>query len=89
MKYQIDKWLYSYWRKDTRFYRLELCQNLWGEWIVKRTWGSAVKLDYGRSTSTICPDYEAGLHLYEKQLSRRQKRGYESMSTNCLHEQVY
>lgn len=89
MKYQLEKCQYSYWQKETRFYVLELCQDIWGAWIVKSTWGSAVKLDYGRSTSTVCPDYEAGLQLHEKQLSRRQKRGYESMSTNCLHEQKY
>lgn len=79
MQYQLDKWKYSNWRKETRFYKIELCQNLWGEWIVKLTWGSAVKLDYGRLISTVCPDYQTGLRLYEKQLSRRQKRGYETI----------
>ena len=78
MKYQIEKWQCSLWQKDTRFYRLELGQDLWGQWIVKRTWGSAVKLDHGRSNSTVCPDYETGLLWYEKEMSRRRKRGYEA-----------
>ncbi len=36
----------------------------------------AVKLDFGRSNLTICPDYQTALLAYEKQLARRQKRGY-------------
>ncbi len=75
--YQVEKWQYSSWQKDTRFYLLELCQDLFGNWIIKRTWGSAVKQDFGRSNSTICPDYQTGLLWYEKQASRRQKRGYQ------------
>jgi hypothetical protein len=43
--YQLEKWQYSSWEKDTRFYLLELCQDLFGNWIIKRTWGSAVKQD--------------------------------------------
>ncbi len=38
----------------------------------------AVKQDFGRSNSTICPDYQTGLLWYEKQASRRRKRGYVS-----------
>ena len=74
--YQLEKLQYSRWQKDTRFYSLELCQDIFGNWIIKRTWGSAVKLDFGRSNSTICPDYQTALLAYEKQLARRQKRGY-------------
>jgi hypothetical protein len=74
--YQLEKWQHSAWRKETRFYSIELCQNLFGNWIVKRTWGSAVKRDFGRETYSICPDYQTGLQWYEQQQSRRQKRGY-------------
>ena len=37
--YQLEKWQYSRWQKDTRFYSLELCQDIFGNWIIKRTWG--------------------------------------------------
>ena len=77
--YQLEKWQHSIWQKDTRFYRLELCQDIFGNWIIKCTWGSAVKLDFGRSKSIVCSDYQTGLLLYEKQLSRRRKRGYETV----------
>ena len=79
MKYQLEKWKYSSWQKETRFYLLELRQDIFGNWIIKRTWGSVVKLDYGRSNSTLCPDYQTGVLWYKKQLSRRRKRGYETV----------
>lgn len=75
--YQLEKVRRSIWQKDTRFYMLELCQDLFGNWIVKKTWGSAVKLDFGRSNSIICPDYQTGLLWYQEQYERRQKRGYQ------------
>ena len=74
--YQLELWQCSSFSKDTRFYYLELCQDIFGNWIVRRTWGSAIKRDFGRSTSTICPDYQTGLLWYEKQQNRRKKRGY-------------
>lgn len=36
----------------------------------------SLKEIWQRSNSTICPDYQTGLLWYEKQLVRRQKRGY-------------
>ena len=76
-QYQLSLWQRSIWQKDTRFYTLELCQDLFGNWIVEKTWGSAVKIDFGRSNSIICPDYQTGLLWYSKQLARRQQRGYQ------------
>ena len=76
MEYQLDKWRYSDWRKDTRAYHIELCQDIFGNWIVKRNWGSNVRRGFGQSTYTLCSDYSEALALYEKQQQRRQKRGY-------------
>ncbi|MBE9169739.1 hypothetical protein IQ238_20160 [Pleurocapsales cyanobacterium LEGE 06147] len=77
MSYQLEKYLYSSWQKDTRFYIIELCQDLWGNWLLKKTWGSSAKRDFGRSISTICPDYETGVKLYSKAKKRRLLRGYD------------
>ena len=74
--YQLELWQCSSFSKDTRFYHLELCQDIFGNWVIKRTWGSAVQRDFGRSNSIICPDYQTGLLWYEKQQTRRKKRGY-------------
>ena len=51
-------------------------QDLFGNWIVKKTWGSAVKIDFGRSNSIVCPDYQTGLVEYQKHISKRIQRGY-------------
>ena len=76
MQYQLDKWQHSAWCKDTRYYGLELCQNLFGQWVVKRSWGRQRTIGAGQSCTNICPNYHQALSLYEKQRSRRQKRGY-------------
>ena len=79
MSYQLEKYLSSSWQKETRFYIIELCQDLWGNWLLKKTWGSAAKRDLGRSISTVCSDYESGVELYYKAEKRRLLRGYESV----------
>jgi hypothetical protein len=80
--YEPEKWIRSIWRKGTRFYRLELCQNLWGNWVIRRTWGSAVLKDFGKSLDTECPDYERGLKTYGKLEKRREKRGYKKLDSD-------
>ncbi|MDJ0692361.1 MAG: hypothetical protein QNJ41_28220 [Xenococcaceae cyanobacterium MO_188.B32] len=81
LSYQLEKYLYSDWQKDTRFYIIELCQDLWGNWLLKKTWGSVAKRDFGRSISTICIDYETGVKLYQKAQMRRLLRGYDIVSS--------
>ena len=80
LSYQLNKNLHSVWQKHTRFYIIELCQDLWGNWLLKKTWGSAIKQDFGRSISTVCPDYETGVKLYYKAEKRRLLRGYDILS---------
>ena len=80
-QYQLELWQRSLWKKDTRFYQIELCQDLFGNWIVKNTWGSAVKMDFGRSNSITYPDYQTGLLQYQRQAIRREKRGYRFLSS--------
>jgi len=82
LSYQLDKYLYSSWQKDTRFYIIELCQDLWGNWLLRKTWGSAVKRDLGRSISTVCPNYQTGIELYYKAEKRRLSRGYDVISAS-------
>ena len=76
MEYQPDKWHYSTWKKNTRLYRIDLCQDIFGNWIVLRTWGSNLSRGAGRSTYTICHDFETAWDLFEKQENRRCQRGY-------------
>ncbi|MDZ8262964.1 WGR domain-containing protein [Nostoc sp. ChiQUE01b] len=74
--YQLDLWQQSKWRRDTRFYTLTLCQNLFGQWVITKTWGSVVKRGFGRSQDLNCSDYQTALTNYHKLQQRREKRGY-------------
>ena len=76
MQYQTEQWLHSTWVKDTRLYNLELCQDLFGHWIVRRNWNSKPRRGFGRSNYTLCPDLETALVLFDKQQQRRKKHGY-------------
>lgn len=82
--YELDKWLQSKWQRDTRFYTLTLCQNLYGSWIITKTWGSAVTRGFGKSKDIDCPDYQVGLAIYYKLQQRREKRGYKRVDSDFL-----
>jgi hypothetical protein len=74
--YELDKWLQSKWQRDTRFYTITLCQNLFGEWKIVKTWGSAIYRGFGKSKDLDCQDYQVALRTYYKLQERREKRGY-------------
>ncbi|MEL6441064.1 MAG: WGR domain-containing protein [Cyanobacteria bacterium J06621_8] len=76
MQYQLKQWQYSSWVKDTRFYSIRLCQNLFGDWVVQRTWGRNMTQGAGQSLTTDCDNYQQGLAIYQQQQARRLKRGY-------------
>lgn len=75
--YEHNNWLQSKWRRETRFYTLSLCQNLWGAWVITKTWGSAITRGFGKSQDLFCPDYQSGLEIYQKLQQRRERRGYQ------------
>jgi hypothetical protein len=79
ISYELDKWIESKWQRDTRFYSLTLCQNLFGAWIVTKTWGSRIKRGFGKSQDLICSDYQSGLETYQKLQQKREKRGYKKV----------
>lgn len=82
--YELDKWLQSKWQRDTRFYTLSLCQNLFGEWVITKTWGSAIYRVFGKSKDLNCQDYQVALLTYYKLQKRREKRGYKRVDAhNC------
>ena len=79
--YEIDKWLQSKWQRDTRLYTLTLWQNIYGAWMITKTWGSAITRGFGQSKDLDCPDYPTGLATYQKLQQRRQKRGYQRIDS--------
>lgn len=76
MQYQIEHWQSSSWIKETRFYSICLCQDLFGRWIVQRTWGRNQTKGAGQSLTTDCQDYQQGLTIFQQQQARRLQRGY-------------
>lgn len=73
--YQLEKWQYSSWQKDTRFYSLELCQDIFGNWIIKRTWGSAVKQDMATLQLYDLSRLSNGIALVRKTSEPSSKKG--------------
>ena len=45
MNYQVENWRRQDWCKNTRYYSVELKQNLFGQWIVLRRWGRVTALE--------------------------------------------
>ena len=88
MTFDLNKqWLYSVWLNETRYYSIELGQNLFGNWIVKCTWGRYKTQGAGQSNSTVCGDYEQALAIYKKEQTRRIKRGYVLQRENSQVEE--
>ena len=77
MQYDLEQWQSSQWHKGTRYYSIELCQNLFGEWVVRRTWGGKNTIGAGKFKTDVCKDHTHAKEVYRKQLLHRILRGYE------------
>ena len=79
MNYQLEHWQRQDWQKGTRYYSCNLCQNLFGDWVVQRRWGR-VSAPKGQSKEHACHSYEEGLSLVNAIAKRREQRGYSNVS---------
>lgn len=61
-----------------RWYRLEVVPNLFGEWLVIRSFGSLSRSTPLQCLSESFADKNSALRAYAKLLTQKQKRGYES-----------
>ena len=75
INYQVDRWQRQDWRKSTRYYSCQLCQNLFGQWVVVRRWGRLSALN-GQSLEHPCGSYDEGLKVLSTIEKRRAQRGY-------------
>jgi hypothetical protein len=83
----INDWVTHHWYKASnhRYYRVELHQDLFGQWMLTCTWGSALKL--GRQTETPLDSLEHGYHLLQSIGRVRQRRQYRRiMDRKCTAE---
>lgn len=76
MQYQIEQWQSSHWSKGTRYYSIELCQDIFGDWVIRRSWGRNNTVGAGKLKTVVCENREEALEIYQKQRLGRLKRGY-------------
>ena len=76
INYQANRWKSAYWRKQTRYYNCELKQNLFGEWVIIRSWGD-IRSNKGRQMEQYCDNFEGADKLFQQVTKRRQYRKYQ------------
>lgn len=59
-----------------RYYRIDLFQNLFGEWTVARAFGSIKRSRPTGEIISIYPDYAQALLAYESLAKQKMKKGY-------------
>lgn len=63
------------WRTDQRYYVAELTQDLFGVWLVKRSWGG-LNNHRGSSKTTVAESYDHAQKLLADITKRRHTRQY-------------
>ena len=68
------------WETPTKFYQVDLHQDLLNAWVVMKTWGSRTSKS-GACAVDIVESYSAGLAAIQETEKRRIKHGYHTVST--------
>ena len=68
-------WITLRWQKGRRYYVAELTQDLFGAWLLKRTWGS-IDTHRGQTKTLYADNYDHALKLLRNLEKRRKARGY-------------
>lgn len=71
-----SRWQRLQWVKDSRFYEVELQQDLWGQWVLTRRWGQRGS-PCRHHSDLPCESYEQALESFQQAIQRRRQRGYE------------
>lgn len=78
--YQPEHWQSRRWQTDSRWYVVELVQDLWGNWQVRRSWGSRTSAR-GNEKSLEVVSLDEGAKLIKRAEKRRTQRGYRAATT--------
>lgn len=74
-EFELTTWVRVRWERGTRYYEAYVHQDLWGAWVLTRSWGRrGTRL--GRTMDLPClsyPDARARLAALDR---RRKRRGY-------------
>ncbi len=77
MTIQLNRWRTLNWYKpeNRRYYCAELHQDLFGQWLITRTWGSAIQ--FGRQVHEPVETPEHGEQLLTLIARQRQRKHYQ------------
>lgn len=73
----FDRWISQSWRTDRRYYQVDISQDLFGAWVLKRSWGGLSNHQRNSKTHAFA-EYEEALKFFGVVARKRQKRGYVS-----------
>lgn len=73
--YMPDRWQRHRWQTDSRFYIVEVTQDLFGHWQLHRCWGSRTSAR-GNEQRLFADSYEEAIRLFQVTAKRRKQRGY-------------
>lgn len=73
--YSLSQWKCVRWRRGDRFYRCEVRQDLFGNWLVVRQWGGISSGRWG-AKETVCESFAEAQAVFEAVAKRREKREY-------------
>ncbi|CDH45978.1 WGR domain-containing protein [Candidatus Contendibacter odensensis] len=71
--------LHLRWEKAPRYYQVDVCQDMWGQWVLIQRWGRHGTA-LGQTQRVACDSYADGLHRLAQIQRRRLQRGYCTVS---------
>ena len=80
--YHMSKWVTRLWETDRRYYVGEVKQNLFGQWVLVKRWGSQFSRR-GNSQTVVAADRHQAMHLLELLEKRRVQRHYRPVGGDC------
>ena len=75
MDYFIHLWQLKIWHSNTRYYRAEIKQDIFGQWILECQW-SGLWQKGGRNIIKVLSSYEEGQNAMKDIEKKRQAHGY-------------
>ncbi len=80
-----EHWIRVRWESRTRYYEVHLHQDLWGQWILTRTWGGKGS-QRGRIRHQPCSSRQEGERQLESIGRRRERHGYKRVLDTTVQD---